>query len=101
MRVIKFTKKVLKQQYKINYFYFIIKINQKSDTVTSIAETAKSGITSGYGFLYGKLFGGNEVSSSANNTNQVSSENYNRNQNSEPVQYVKMDENLNQKFLYN
>lgn len=71
--------------------------------MANIAETAKTGITSGFGFLYGKIFGGNEASNNNNNSNQISSENYNRNQshNNEPVQYVKIDENLNQKFLEN
>ena len=83
------------------FFYIFL---QKSDTVSNIAESAKSGISSGVGFLYGKLFGARDSSNDANNHNQISSENFNRNNshnNTEPVQYVKMDEKLNQKFLDN
>lgn len=78
-------------------------IKKKSDSVANIAQTAKSGLSSGVGYLYGKLFGSERSETSTTNRNQISSENYKRNayEETEPEQYVKMDENFNQKFLDN
>lgn len=58
-------------------------------------------MSSGFDFVYGKFF---KAANSDNhyNKNQVSSENYNKNQSSssdQNQQYVKMDENFNQRFL--
>lgn len=82
--------------------------------MANITESAKKTLHSGWDFLYGKVFGPSysSVASSRNNSNQVSSESYNnnannytnssnsdRNYNNEPQQYVKLDDNLDQRFL--
>jgi len=63
---------------------------------------------SGWDFVYGKFYGPSYSSRDANgnNANQIPCENYNNknynnytNHNSQPQQYVKLDDKLDQRFL--